>query len=138
MAIGARMAVVAMLPGPMLESASAIRKNITGMTPALPRQALTARAATRPSVPLMPAMPKSSVTPISVRNSCTGKVPITVLSGMPPRYTPTIQAKASETTPTLTWVSMLSVIAISSATSEIHARFIGSPILRPALTGPCQ
>ena len=74
-----------MLPGPMLDSASAIRKNITGMTPALPRHARTARAAMRPSVPLMLAMPKSSVTPTSVRNSWTGNVPITVLSGMPPR-----------------------------------------------------
>ena len=69
-AIGARMAVVAMLPGPMLDSVTAIRKNMIGMTPALPRQALTARAAMRPSVPLLLAMPNSSVTPISVRNSC--------------------------------------------------------------------
>ena len=127
MAIGARIAVVAMLPGPMLDRASAIRKNMIGMTPALPRHSRTAREARRPSVPLRPAIPKSRVTPTRVRNSWIGNVPITVLSGMPPRYTPTIHANASDTTPTFTWVNMLSVIATSSATSEIHARFIGSP-----------
>ena len=84
-AIGARIAVVEMLPGPMLESSTATAKNITGIRPALPRQMWTARAARRSSVPLAEAMPKSSVTPASVRNNCTGKVPITVLSGMPPR-----------------------------------------------------
>ena len=36
-------AVVEMLPGPMLESTAATAKNITGMSPALPRQMCTAR-----------------------------------------------------------------------------------------------
>ena len=43
---------------------------------------------------------------------------------MPPRYTPTIQARASDTTPTFTFVSMLSVTAVASAMREIHARLM--------------
>ncbi len=85
MPIGARIAAVEMLPGPMVESPSAIAKNMKGMSPAFPPQMCTALAASRPSVPLALAMPKSSVTPASVRNSCTGNVPITCPSGSPPR-----------------------------------------------------
>ena len=48
-------------------------KNITGMSPALPRQMRTAACATRSSVPFSCACVKSSVTPASVRNSCVGK-----------------------------------------------------------------
>ena len=63
MAIGAMIAVVAMLPGPMLDSVTAMTNSMIGITPALPRQARTARAAMRPSVPLLLAMPNSSVMP---------------------------------------------------------------------------
>ena len=79
MPIGASSAAVAMLPGPIDDRNSATTKNITGMTPALPRHSVTARAASRCSVPLTLAMPKSSVTPASVMKSATGKVPITAL-----------------------------------------------------------
>ena len=84
-AIGAMIAVVAMLPGPMLDSVTAMKKNMIGMTPALPRQARTARAAMRPSVPLLLAMPKSSVMPTRLMSRSIGKVPITFAIGMPPR-----------------------------------------------------
>ena len=84
-AIGAMMAVVAMLPGPMLESPSAMKKNMIGITPALPLHARTARAAMRPSVPLLLAMPNSSVTPMRLSNRSIGNVPITLASGIPPR-----------------------------------------------------
>ena len=83
-AIGAMIAVVAMLPGPMLDSVTAMKKNMIGMTPALPRQARTARAAMRPSVPLLLAMPKSSVMPTRLMRRSIGKVPITFAVSMPP------------------------------------------------------
>ena len=73
-----------MLPGPMLDSVTAIRKNMIGMTPALPLHARTARAAIRPSVPLLFAMPNSSVTPTRLINRSIGKPPITLATGMPP------------------------------------------------------
>ena len=84
MPIGASSAVVAMLPGPIDERTSATKKNITGMIPALPRHADTARAASRCRVPLTFAMPKSRVTPASVMNSGTGNAPMTSLYFMPP------------------------------------------------------
>ena len=46
---------------------------------------------------------------------------MTALSGSPPRYTPTIHANASDTTPMFTLVTMLSVTATNSAASEIQA-----------------
>jgi hypothetical protein len=46
---------------------------------------------------------------------------MTVFSGSPPKYTPTIHANASDTTPTFALVTMLSATAISSAASEIQA-----------------
>ena len=46
--------------------------------------AVGARAARRPSVPLLLAMPNSSVTPTRLSSRSIGKVPITFASGMPP------------------------------------------------------
>ena len=60
-------------------------KNITGISPVLPRQMRTAACATRSSVPFSCACVKSSVTPASVRNSWTGKPLNTSLRLMPPR-----------------------------------------------------
>jgi hypothetical protein len=84
MAIGAMIAVVAMLPGPMLDSVTAIAKNMIGITPALPLHIRTARAAMRPSVPLLFAIPNSSVTPTRLSSRSIGNVPMTLASGMPP------------------------------------------------------
>ena len=83
-AIGARIAVVAMLPGPTLDSVTAMMKNMIGMTPALPLQARTAREAMRPRVPLLFAMPNSSVMPTRLINRSIGKALITFATGMPP------------------------------------------------------
>ena len=69
-ASGTTSAAVAMLPGPIDESPAAVRKNMIGMAPRLPRQRPTARRVTCSSVPLHCASVKSSVTPVSVRNSC--------------------------------------------------------------------
>jgi hypothetical protein len=78
-------AVVAMLPGPMLDRPSAMKNSMIGMTPALPRQLRTARAAMRSSVPLMLAIPNSSVTPTRLSSRSIGNVPMTLATGMPPR-----------------------------------------------------
>ena len=74
-AIGATSAAVAMLPGPIDASAAARTKNMIGTTPRLPRQLRTAWWASRSSVPLTCASEKSSVTPVSVRNSGWGSRP---------------------------------------------------------------
>ena len=84
-AIGASIAAVATLPGPSDAMTQPSTKNMTGMSPALPRQMRTAACAMRSSVPFNCACVNSSVTPASVRNSCTGKPLITSLRLMPPR-----------------------------------------------------
>ena len=71
-AIGAINAAEAMLPGPIEASAAATKKNITGMTPALPLQTRTALCASLSSVPFSCACENSSVMPTSVRNNWTG------------------------------------------------------------------
>ena len=83
-AIGAMIAAVAMLPGPIEASAAARTKNMIGTTPRRPRHNRTAWCASRSSVPLACASVKSSVTPASVRNNWPGKPFITVFTGMPP------------------------------------------------------
>ena len=84
-AIGASIAAVATLPGPSEAMIDPSTKNITGMRPALPRQMRTAACATRSSVPFNCACVNISVTPASVRNSCTGKPLNTSLRLMLPR-----------------------------------------------------
>ena len=84
MAIGARIAAVAMLPGPIEASPAASRKNMIGITPRLPRHSRTAWCASRSRVPLHCADVNSRVIPVSVRNSCVGNPPMTVATGMPP------------------------------------------------------
>ncbi len=83
-AIGATIAAVAMLPGPIDARPAPSRKNMMGITPRLPRHSRTAWWARRSRVPLHCAAVKSSVIPVSVRNSWVGNPPITVATGIPP------------------------------------------------------
>ena len=85
MPIGASSATVETAPGPTDETAQAIRKSRIGTTRALPRASWIARWASVWSVPLVSAMAKSSVTPVSVRNSDTGK-PAMTASGRSPAW----------------------------------------------------
>ena len=117
-------AAVAMLPGPIDASPAASRKNITGIMPRLPRHSRTATCATRSSVPLQLASVNSSVTPASVRNSCAGKPPITVFTGILPMNTPTIQASAIASTPTFNVVTQLTMMATANATIERTGRLM--------------
>jgi hypothetical protein len=123
-AIGASIAAVATFPGPSDAMAEPSRKNITGMSPVLPRQMRTAACATRSSVPFSCACVKSSVTPASVRKSCVGKPLSTSLRLMLPRYTPTIHASASARTPTLSVEKQLTIMATTSAPSDNQAKLI--------------
>ena len=70
------------------------------------------------------AIAKRSVTPASVRNSWLGNPAITVLTGSPPMYTPTIHASATDSTPTLSRLTQLISTASVSAETEISARFM--------------
>ena len=79
-AIGATSAAAAMLPAPIEASARARPKNITGISPALPRQHAHRRAGDPSRVPLTCACVNSSVTPTSVRNRSDGKPATTAFS----------------------------------------------------------
>jgi hypothetical protein len=125
---GASSALVGVAPGPIVEMTSPSTKNMIGRSPARPRQICTARPVTCARVPLHWAMLNRSVTPISVTSNAVGNPSSTVLTDMPPRYTPTSHASASDSTPTLMAVVQLSATASTSAAIEIHARGIGSPI----------
>ena len=82
-ASGATKALAAIAPGPIIESTQASPKNSGGSSAGVPPQSRTPRRASTPSVPLIWAMPNSSVTPAKVRNSDEGKSPSTA-SGFHP------------------------------------------------------
>jgi hypothetical protein len=121
---GASSALAGVPPGPIVDTITPRTKNMTGSSPAFPRQSRTARPVNLDKVPLVSAMLKSSVTPTSVTSNCTGKPESTAATDMPPRYTPTSQAMASDRMPTLIVVRTLSETARTSAPTEIHARVI--------------
>ena len=75
---------MAMLPGPIEDSAAPSPKNMIGMVPRLPRHTRTAWWAIRSSVPFVSASANSRVTPVSVRNSWLGKPFMIVATGIPP------------------------------------------------------
>ena len=58
---------------------------------------------------------KSSVTPVSVRKRAMGKPLKTVASVIPAKYTPMIQANASDRMPTFSWLKQLTTMAMMSA-----------------------
>ena len=76
-ASGASSATVDTAPGPTEESRPAPRKNTNGTRRGSPPANLTARCATRSSVPLTSAIENRSVTPTSVRNSDEGNPAVT-------------------------------------------------------------
>ena len=71
---GASSALAGVAPAPIVAMTKPTRKNMIGSRPACPRQARTACAVTRASVPLTSAMLKSSVTPIE-RDEQVGRKP---------------------------------------------------------------
>ena len=127
MAGAASRALAGVPPGPIVDTTTPSAKNMTGNSPAFPRQSRTARPVNLDSVPLVSAMLNSSVTPTSVTSNGTGKPDRTVLTDIPPRYTPTSQAMASDRMPTLIVVRTLSATARTSAPTETHASVIAPP-----------
>ena len=49
---------------------------------------------------------------------------MTVFTGIPPMYTPTIQASATASTPTFSRLTQLTTTASTNAQTEITARFM--------------
>ena len=82
-ASGTTSATLEIAPGPTAEITQGIAKNISGIRRARPRVQRTAPCASRSSVPFTSAAAKSSVRPVSVRNSDDGKPRMTASAVSP-------------------------------------------------------